>query len=287
MLTHIVQPPDFPAPFATEWGHDEYGTFQSFAVGNVVQRMRWIPPGSFLMGSPKDEIARFDNEVLHEVPIANGFWLGDTPVTQALWEVVMASNPSEFKGSENPVETVNWNDCQEFIARLNDRIAGLEARLPTEEEWEYACRAGTRTATWAGNLELVEARLVLWLDDIAWYAGNSFYNETEWRSKQDNKFRQGTHAVKRKAPNPWGLYDILGNVYEYCSDAYMDYADKARKRRYSANKNFSRNVRGGSWRSLPQYVRAANRGDHPVLEGANDLGLRLARSAAPIPRSGA
>lgn len=270
-------PPVFPDPFAIEWGHDKFGTFQSFAVGSVVQRMRWIPPGTFMMGSPENEVGRFDNEVQHQVKITNGFWLGDTPVTQALWEVVMGANPSFFNGLDNPVEMVTWHECQDFIARLNKRIDGLEARLPTEEEWEYACRAGTKTATWAGNYEQVDGHFVLWLDHIAWYMGNSTYDEVEWASKNDQRFRQGTHAVKRKSPNPWGLYDILGNVYEYCADRQLEYQVKMGARENNKIESDLRNIRGGSWRSLARYVRAANRAEDVAQN--NDLGFRLARSA--------
>lgn len=275
-------PAVFPDPFAVEWGHDQYGTFQSFAVGNVVQRMRWIPPGRFMMGSPIDEVGRFENEVQHLVEISNGFWLGDTPVTQALWETVMETNPSHFKGASNPVETVNWTDCRQFMLRLNDDVLGLDPRFPTEEEWEYACRAGTTTATWVGDVEQVDTHFVQWLENIAWYQGNSFYDNIKWQSRDDNKFRQGTHPVREKSPNSWGLYDILGNVYEYCSDKHVDYLDKIRG---IANDEGAmlRNVRGGSWRSRPRYVRAANRGEHPIAMGANDLGFRLARSAKPKP----
>jgi formylglycine-generating enzyme required for sulfatase activity len=261
-----------PEPWAVEWGEDRYGVYAGFAVGNVVQRMRWIPPGRYVMGSPGTERGRFDNEVQHEVEIENGFWFGDTAVTQALWEAVIGSNPSCFQTPDRPVEMVSWYDCQVFTARLNDLVSGLEARLPTEAEWEYACRAGTTTATWAGDEQLIEGKFVLWLDNIAWYNGNSVFDESEWRSNQNMKFRQGTHPVKCKAPNPWGLYDILGNVYEYCSDMYVDYADKISG--YSEEKSLTRNVRGGSWRSKPMFVRAANRGADS--DGANDLGLRLA-----------
>lgn len=267
-----------PEAWAVEWGEDRYGVFAGFAVGNVVQRLRWIPPGRFVMGSTATEPGRFDNEMQHEVTVSNGFWFADTQVTQALWEAVMGNNPSCFASPDRPVESIDWDDCQTFLARINEMIPDLNARLPTEEEWEYACRAGTSTSTWAGNIEAIESNFVLPLATIAWYAGNSFFDETEAQTGLSKRFREGTHPVKRKAPNPWGLYDILGNVYEYCSDAHVDYSEKLSGQRTS--NSLYRNIRGGSWRSLPKYVRSANRGEQLVTRPDNDLGLRLACNAS-------
>ncbi len=139
-----VKPP--PPPVAvSSWveGEDKVGRHAAFGVGKVVQRMRWIPPGRFLMGSPKDEADRRDDEDQHKVVLTSGYWLAETPCTQELWEAVMGENPSRFKGPNRPVEQVSWEDCQRFLAKLNDKLPGLDARLPTEAEWEHACRAGT------------------------------------------------------------------------------------------------------------------------------------------------
>ena len=139
-----------PEPWAAEWGEDRFGPFMSFAVGGVVQRMRWIPPGTFLMGSPEGEAGRYDDEgPQHEVELRHGLWLGETPCTQALWQAVMGGNPSSFVHEDRPVEQVSWDDCQSFLGRLDALVPGIEARLPTEAEWEYACRGGTTSATWA------------------------------------------------------------------------------------------------------------------------------------------
>ncbi|HEX2687950.1 MAG TPA: formylglycine-generating enzyme family protein [Kofleriaceae bacterium] len=198
--------------WAVAWGEDKDRVFAAFVVGSpgrqVEQRMRWIPPGAFLMGSPEDELGRFPNEgPQHTVMLTRGYWLGETPVTQALWAAVMGENPSRFRGEEpedleRPVEQVSWDDCQAFLERLNQQVVGLGARLPTEAEWERACRGGTEGATWVGELSR-EIRAPE-LDAIAWYGGNS---------------DEETHPVGRKAPNPYGLYDLLGNVYEWCADA--------------------------------------------------------------------
>ena len=273
-----------PEPWAVEWGEDRYGVFAGFAVGNVVQRMRWIPPGRFVMGSPEGEAGRYEDETQHEVKIANGFWLGDTPVTQALWEAVMGNNPSHFKTPDRPVEMVSWDDCQEFIGRLNEMVPALEARLPTEEEWEYACRAGTTTTTWVGNWEILGPCDAPSIDSIAWYAGNcgvdfelnDGYDTVDWPRKQYPHTKGGTHPVRRKAPNPWGIYDMLGNVFEMCSDYYAPYTADATQEKLPVLIGNERIIRGGSAGSRARKIRAAARGALHERNRDNDLGLRLA-----------
>ena len=210
------------------------------------------------MGSPEDEAGRFSNEgPRHLVSIDSGFWMFDTPCTQALWEAVMGENPSHFKvadrpkeGADRPVESVSWEQCQEFLTALNSRLDGIQLSLPSEAQWEYACRAGTETARYSENL-----------DAIAWYDENSG-NET--------------HSVAGKEANSWGLYDMLGNVWEWCADVWVnDYTEKARA---SAAESASahRVIRGGSWSSDARDVRAAYR-DHIEPSGRdNDLGFRCA-----------
>jgi len=259
--------PDFPDPFAVEWGHDEYGTFQSFAVENIVQRMRWIPPGTFIMGSPVDEAGRYHDEVQHRVEITRGFWLGDTPVTQGLWEAVMGTYRSRFKEPTRPVEPVSRHDCLMFLERLNDHVEGLDVRLPTEAEWEYSCRAGTTTAMWIGNLQGREEQWAPQLDSIAWYAGNAGLT---------------THPVAQKAANPWGLYDMLGNVWEWCEDWFAPYDVTTIRDPMGPAKGGKRVIRGGSWHSEAKRLRAANRdANYPELQ-SDRVGLRLAQSPARI-----
>ena len=138
--------------WAEDYGLDEYGLYASFRIGGIDQRMRWIVPGEFLMGSPEDEAERFDNETPHRVILSQGFWLADTACTQALWQAVMGNNPSRFlQGEERPVENVSWDDVQQFLTQLNSLSPDFDFRLPTEAEWEYACRAGTTTAFWFGD----------------------------------------------------------------------------------------------------------------------------------------
>jgi formylglycine-generating enzyme required for sulfatase activity len=182
-----------PEPWAVEWGEDQFGQFMSFAVGDVVQRMRWVRSGSFLMGSSRGEAGRFNNEgPQHSVELRHGFWLANTPCTQALWQAVMGENPSRFVSPARPVEQVSWDDCQVFLTRLNTLVSGLSARLPTEAEWEYACRGGTTGATWVGELDLRSDYDAPILDAIAWYGGNSGhgfelsngFDSSQWPNKQ-------------------------------------------------------------------------------------------------------
>src|SRR6185295_10147691 len=162
------------AAWAVASGRDCHGLWAAFELFGQRQRMRWIPPGRFLMGSPVTEIGRSSLEgPQHRVTITRGYWLGETPVTQSLWRAVMRSNPSRFASDDRPVERVTWDECLEFVSRLNRRQYGFVARLPTEAEWEHACRAGTTTATWLGDLTLRGTNDAPELETIAWYGGNS------------------------------------------------------------------------------------------------------------------
>jgi formylglycine-generating enzyme required for sulfatase activity len=209
-----------------------------------------IPAGEFQMGSNE---GGDDERPVHRVRISAPFYLGKYKVTQAQWKAVMGKNPSHFAGNPNrPVENVSWNDVQEFIRRLNQQEGWEVCRLPTEAQWEYAARAGTTTERYAD------------VDAIAWYAENSGYE---------------THAVGQKRPNAWGLYDMLGNVWEWCHDG---------KRRYTAytvvdpigptDAGAHRVVRGGSWHYSARYVRAAHRYWGNPGYRVDDLGFRCASS---------
>ena len=155
-------------------------------INGVEFAFRWCPPGTFMMGSPESEAGRENNETQHQVTLTKGFWMMETEVTQKQWKAVMGYNPSRLKSDGRPVESVSWNNCQDFC-----RKTGLH--LPTEAQWEYACRAGT-TGPYAGNL-----------NEMAWYGG------------------KGRHTVRSKKPNAWGLYDMHGNVWEWCQDKYGSY----------------------------------------------------------------
>lgn len=245
-----------PPRWANTWGQDRHGVFVGFVVDGIEYRMRWIKSGSFLMGSPAEEEGRFEGEgPQHEVTFTRGFWLGETPVTQVVWEAVMGSNPSCFKGPERPVEMVSWDDCQEFCARLEALAPHIGMRLPSEAEWEYACRAGTSGPTYtdAGNQAL---------EQIAWWSGNS---------------EQQTHPVREKQPNAWGLHDMLGNVWEWCSDGQRTYNSESAVDPSGPIQDVHRVDRGGGWNDDAKDVRAAYRlADSPSLR-ERGLGFRLAR----------
>ncbi len=284
-----------PPGWADDWGEDKFGPWVTFRVAGgtgawVVQRMRWCPAGRFMMGSPADEEGRYDDEgPQHLVTFAQGFWLFDTPCTQALWEAVMGGNPSRFKTPMRPVEQVSFEDVIGFIETLNGRMAGLNLALPSEAQWEYACRAGTDAATYAGEMRIVGEHNAPVLDAIAWYGGNSGvgfeledgFDSSGWDEKQYDHTRAGTRVVGHKAANGWGLHDILGNVWEWCADhwhgdyegAPMDGSARAESDRGAAE----RVIRGGSWDDGALSVRAAFRiGFDPAARGG-DLGFRCAR----------
>ena len=287
-----------PPEWASEWGEDRYGVFVAFTLDEMTQRLRWIPPGRFWMGSPEEEtkdLAKEDWERAwldrehprHEVFITQGFWLFDTPCTQALWQTVMGENPSRFKSPERPVEQVSWDDVQGFIGRLNARIPGLDLTLPTEAQWEHACRAGTETAIYTGPLQVLGANHAPALDPIAWYGGNSGvgfeledgYDSSSWPEVQYPDPKSGTHPVGKKKPNPWGLYDMLGNVWEWCADGLREYdPDPAVDPWGSMDGGANRVIRGGFWGSSARYCRSAYRGRYSPDDRYDDLGFRCARS---------
>ncbi len=227
------------------------------------------------MGSSESEPGRWlDEGPQHTVMIPQGYWLFDTPCTQALWEAVMGENPSCFRGPDRPVEQVSWDNVQGFLGRLNERIPGLDLVLPTEAQWEYACRAGTETTLYSGDVAILGERNAPALDPIAWYGGNSGvdfdldngYDSSGWREKQYPHQRAGTRPVGRKQPNAWGLYDMLGNVWEWTQDHWHGHyegapADGSAWEEWEDNAlaGTERVVRGGSWTDVARLVRAASR----------------------------
>jgi formylglycine-generating enzyme required for sulfatase activity len=277
--------------WASGLGRDRHGLFADLTVPetDVTQRLRWIPPGRFTMGSPESEEGRFDWEgPQHEVTLAEGFWLFDTPCTQAVWNAVMGNYPSEFRSPTRPVEQVTFDDAQGFLVRLNGLVPGLSLVLPSEAEWEYACRAGTHTATYAGEMQILGENNSPVLDAIAWYGGNSGVDfdlengrDTKgWPNKQYPHEKAGTHPVAGKAPNAWGLYDMLGNVWEWCADHWHDSYEGAPTdgTAWIAPQGAAdRVVRGGSWLGNARLVRAAYRGRNVPAVSSGYLGFRCAR----------
>ena len=274
--------------WAWGWGQDGHGVFVDIEIARVIQRMRWIYPGTFLMGSPDSEKERADWEwPRHRVTLTQGYWLADTPCTQELWEAVMGQNPSRFPSPQRPVEQVSWEDCQRFFEYVDASRSDLRLGLPTEAQWERACRAETEGATWLGDLEVRGHRDAPLLDSIAWYGGNSGvdfdlpdgYDSSDWKGKQYPHEKAGTRQVKLKKPNPWGLYDMLGNVYEWCGDGWESgkvYEGGERVDPVISGGPF-RVYRGGSWGSYARRVRAAYRlGGVPGYRHRS-LGFRLSR----------
>ena len=258
-----ADPPQAVAPFDSDqakalqkaWA-DHLGTPVQI-TNSLGMKFNLIPPGEFVMGSPESEPDRQGNETQHLVKITKPFYLGVHEVTQAQYERVMGSNPSDEKGPTAPVEQVSWHDAVAFCSKLSKQ-EGVEYRLPTEAEWEYACRAGTTTAYSFGDD-------VSQLGEYAWYYDNLEYT---------------THPVGELKPNAWDLYDMHGNVWEWCQDWYVPYGnEKVVSDSTGAASGHFRVLRGGAIGLLPRDVRAANRNIvyQPGYRILND-GFRVART---------
>lgn len=241
----------FPGPFppdcATAWGDDRFGLWFDFEIGGVTQRMRWIEPGTFWMGSDAAEKNSFhaqDDQRLrdlvksesprHLVTLTEGYWLADTTCTQALWKAVVGNAPSHFKTDlELPVESVSWNDITEkFLPAVQREISDLTVALPTEAQWEYACCAGRESAYWFG-------------DKIT--------------QEQANFDAKATVPVKARPANGWGLYQMHGNVWEWCAGSRRQYSAEAVENPLDGQDKESRALRGGSWRDAAGLARSAFR----------------------------
>lgn len=225
----------------------------TLTVNGIKYNMVWVEGGTFRMGATSEQGSEIsDEKPVHSVTLS-GYYIGKTEVTQALWQAVMGSNPSYFEGDDLPVEQVSWDDCQEFIRKLNS-LTGQNFRLPTEAEWEFACRGGnnSRGYKYSGSN---------YIDNVAWYDGNS---------------GDKTHPVATKSPNELGIYDMSGNVWEWCADWYGDYSSGRQTNPKGPYGGSGRVYRGGSWfdgagdcRSSYRYIY------YPSFRYFN-LGLRLA-----------
>jgi len=220
--------------------------------GGITMKLVLIPSGKFVMGEGKDR---------PEVIISKPFYMGVTEVTQAQYEAVMGTNPSHFKGATNPVEQVSWNDATEFCKKLSEKTRQT-VRLPTDAEWEYTCRAGTTTRFSFGDDDSA-------LGDYAWYKANSGGT---------------THPVGQKKPNAWGLYDMEGNVVEWCADRYGDYPKGAVTDPHGSDTGPCRVLRGGGWDEIPNNCRSAFQSGDTPDDRSLYVGFRVAVSvSAPGP----
>jgi formylglycine-generating enzyme required for sulfatase activity len=235
------------------------------AVNSLGMTFVLIPAGTFLMGSPDYELGRNDDETQHEVSISQSFYLQTAPVTQGQWQALMGKNPSSFIQGEAdcPVDSINWIDCQEFIKKLNTLGEGIY-RLPMEAEWEYACRAGSTTALVNGDLTALYCDPDPNLDEMGWYCGNS---------------DRQTHPVAQKHPNAWGLYDMHGNLAEWCQDWYGLYSETHQTDPIGPLSGPGRLIRGGSWFSSAKNCRSAARFHWPpqARSQLQTMGFRLLR----------
>jgi len=228
-----------------------------------------LPAGTFTMGSPTEELGReSDEEPQHQVTLSQPFYMQQTEVTQAQWEAVMGSNPSYISGCPTcPVETVSWYDVQAYVVEMNKLSEGTYS-LPTEAQWEYAARAGSTTAFYNGGITELLCGYDPNLDAIGWYCYNTQYPQPD----------SATHPVAGKAPNAWGLYDMSGNVWEWCQDWYGSYSSSAVTDPVGPSSGSARVFRGGSWTNYATRCRSANRcgEDTPDIRHFA-VGLRLLR----------
>ena len=230
------------------------GSNKTFTANGVSFTMVYVQGGTFTMGATSEQDGDADDweKPAHSVTLSS-YYMGETEVTQELWQAVMGSNPSYFKGSNLPVEQVSWEDCQTFVERLNS-LTGQQFHLPTEAQWEYAARGGTKSRgyKYSGSHSI---------DYVGWYTDNS-------SSK--------THPVKSKQPNELGLYDMSGNVWEWCSDWYGSYSGGSQTNPTGASSGIYRVSRGGSWNSSARDCRVSSRGRGTPSGRRYFLGLRLA-----------
>ena len=230
-------------------------------IANLVK----CPTGSFIMGSQKFEIGRDSDEKPHRVTISKTFYISKYEVTQKEYETVMGENPSSFKGENYPVESVSWIEAKDFCKKLNEIYkeylpSGYQFDLPTEAQWEYACRAGTTTALNNGEY-IIDSIICQNLDQVAWYFNNSNYN---------------IHVVGQKKPNEWGIFDMHGNVWEWCRDWYGGYQFLAVTDPTGPNIGSDRVIRGGCWDSFARFCRSASRRSYSPARRFHILGFRLA-----------
>jgi formylglycine-generating enzyme required for sulfatase activity len=257
----------WPPAWASAWGDDRYGLWAELEVSQIVQRFRWIEPGSFLMGSPDTEHERSRDEgPQHPVTMTQGFWLADTACTQALWlALVGGDNPSGLTSNlQLPVEQVSWNNVtRRFLPKLQALLpADTKATLPTEAQWEYACRAGTSTPfSWGDTIH----------PGLVNYDGNRPYN-----GGLKGEYRRRTVPVLSLPANDWGLHQMHGNVSEWCLDEARDYAKGTAINPTRTVRDGRPVLRGGSWFDHAGFARSAYRRRNHRDARLGGFGFRVA-----------
>lgn len=235
-----------------------------------------IPPGQFWMGSPSDEPGRYEEERRYCVILSKPFWMSKYEITQEEWLAVMGKNPSYFQNapSNTPVDSVSWEQARQFSQKAG-------GRLPTEAQWEYACRAGTSTMIYTGNFKILGINNAPELDKIAWYAGNSKveypggFESKDWPERQYLSDFSGTQSIGQKQPNPWGLYDMIGNISEWCQDWDAPYPSDMRKDPAGPSQGKNRVRRGGCWSNVAHVCRSATRSRWDTVYRPEFMGLRI------------
>lgn len=247
---------------------------RKFVISEINLELIKCPAGTFTMGSPKEELGRaekpkyvyWDSEELHSVCITKPFYIGKYEITQSLYIALMDKNPSKYVGINNPIDSVTYDEAKAFCDKLNLKYLnqlpqGYKFDLPTEAQWEYACRAGTNTALNNGKNLTNSKGTCPNLDEVAWYEENS--NKT-------------THPIGQKKPNAWGIYDMHGNVYEWCRDYYGEYPNSAVTDPIGKKSYFARVIRGGGFDFSADYCRSARRGQEDDDHRFYMLGFRVA-----------
>jgi len=260
-LKPIKAPPGAPRELALDLGD------------NVKLKLMLVPAGKFMMGRPKVAKGMVQNDLLHEVTISKAFYMGKHEVTQRQYQQVMGTNPSQSKGFDLPLEMASWDDAREFCQKVAAKT-GQTVRLPTEAEWEYACRAGGASIYSTGNSEAH-------LDQLGWYDKNSGDMSLSFANGQK------THPVGQKTANGWGLHDMHGNVWEWCHDKFQSYGPKAVVDPQGPDAPpelcWSRVIRGGSFGSNMDWCRSASRYNETSVTRKKDIGFRVAVSLPKAP----
>ncbi|MCP4353629.1 MAG: formylglycine-generating enzyme family protein [Desulfobacterales bacterium] len=259
---------------------DIFDTTDTTIKNSFGMTFKLISSGTFMMGSPEDEPGRWHWETLHQVTLTKPFYMQTTEVTQRQWKDVMGNNPSRFPncGDDCPVDGVSWDDVQEFVTELNKRGEGTY-RLPTEAEWEYAARAGSSSAFANGKITGSECGYDSNLNTIGWYCGNASvtYSGCADLSDWGGTSCEGIHQVAQKQPNSWGLYDMHGNVHEWCQDWFDYYPSSAVTDPVGPESGSKRVIRGGSWDNKTEWCRSAFRMNLKPDKQNSPVGFRLVR----------